>query len=169
MDVKTGIDVAHFIKSKYKISFIYLTSYSDPKTVKEATISLPEAYLIKPFSKNDLFSTLEMVKARKEVFEDCHVVIKEGNNTVKIALDELVFIKSEKNYLEIFTRDKRYIARHSIESFISELSAPRFIRVHRSFAVNLNQVTEVSSNSLKVRGENIPISRNFKNQIKNLF
>ena len=166
---KSGIDVAHHIKNTCKIPFIYLTSYSDPKTVKEATTTLPEAYLLKPFSKNDLFSTLEMVKAKYAVNSTQSIIIKEGNISIKLFLFEILYVKSVKNYLEVYTTSKRYVIRQSIENFMLELNTSKFMRVHRSFAVNIDKLDQVTSQELKIQDQIIPLSRNYKKDILSFF
>lgn len=63
---KNGIDLAHEIKDRFKIPFIFLTSHADAATVKKAKETQPNAYLLKPFSKDDLFTTLEIALVKDE-------------------------------------------------------------------------------------------------------
>lgn len=166
---KTGIDIANFIKETYKIPYIYLTSYSDPKTVKKAIETLPEAYLIKPFNKNSLYSTLEIVKVRNEIRPTAFITIKEGTKSIKLVLNELLFIRSDKNYLEVFTTSKRYVIRLSIDDFITELDSSRFIRTHRSFAINIDKIDNLSSKEVTINNQSIPLSRKHKAKLYNLY
>lgn len=53
-----GIEIAKIINDKYRIPFVYLTSYSDPETVKEASLTYPYGYLVKPFKETDLAPAL---------------------------------------------------------------------------------------------------------------
>lgn len=55
-----GIEIAKIINEKYKIPFIYLTSYSDKATLEMAKITRPWGYLVKPFQEHDLFTSLEI-------------------------------------------------------------------------------------------------------------
>lgn len=55
---RNGIEVAKIINEKYKLPFVYLTSYSDPDTVREAVSTYPYGYLVKPFKENDLAPAL---------------------------------------------------------------------------------------------------------------
>lgn len=57
---KTGIDLAHHINTKHKIPFVFLTSHADAATVKKAKEVRPRAYLVKPFNKEDIYTTLEV-------------------------------------------------------------------------------------------------------------
>lgn len=55
-----GIEIARHIRHTYDFPFIFLTSYSDQKTLNEAKTTQPQGYILKPFDKSDLFSTLEI-------------------------------------------------------------------------------------------------------------
>ena len=59
-----GIDIAHIIRKKYNIPFIYLTSHSDKNTLDKAKMTLPYGYIVKPFNEKDLLSSLEMALFR---------------------------------------------------------------------------------------------------------
>lgn len=62
---KTGIDVAGEINKGHQFPFIFLTSHADAATVKKAKEVQPDGYLLKPFSKDDIFTTLEIVLAKR--------------------------------------------------------------------------------------------------------
>lgn len=51
---KNGIEIASIINEKYKLPFIFLTSFADEDTVREAALTYPYGYLTKPFKNNDL-------------------------------------------------------------------------------------------------------------------
>ena len=165
----TGIDVAKHINLNYQIPFIFLTSFSGPKTVKDAADEIPDAYLLKPFTKNDLFSTLEMFKARNSELVNHSIVVKVGTTNVKLSSDIILYARSEKNYVEIITKPKRLVVRTSLDTFISELDDPLFIRVHRSFAVNMNKVDKLSSQQLQGENFTVSFSRNYKEKVQALF
>jgi len=57
---KTGIDVAHYLKEKDNIPFIFLTAYADENTLEKAIKTNPSGYLIKPFSKADIKPSIEV-------------------------------------------------------------------------------------------------------------
>lgn len=58
-----GLRIAEYINLHLKIPFVFVTAYSDGEMVEQATRHSPAAYLVKPFSRNAIFSTLETVKA----------------------------------------------------------------------------------------------------------
>lgn len=69
MDIKlkgelNGIDTTRIIQKKFSLPIIYLTAYSDEKTIMDAKTTKPFGYLIKPFDDKELFSTIEMALYR---------------------------------------------------------------------------------------------------------
>ncbi len=170
---KSGYDVANLINAKYKIPFVFLTSYSDKSTIEIALAYKPQAYLIKPFSEIDLFTTIELVKTRTSILPQQKaqetIVIKDGAKTIKIAIDEILWLKSENIYIEIKTTTKTHLVRNSLVQFLEEINVPCFKRVHRTFAVNINNVNAVTGQHLLVANEKIPLSRKFREQILSNF
>ena len=61
---KDGIDIATIINDKYKIPFIYITSFSDRETLERAKATLPYGYIVKPFKDRDIISAIEMAVYR---------------------------------------------------------------------------------------------------------
>lgn len=55
-----GIEIASFINNQLHLPFIYLSSYSDPKTLTEARNTKPMAYITKPFKRADIYTTIEI-------------------------------------------------------------------------------------------------------------
>ncbi len=60
----SGIDIAKILNKKYKIPFIYLTSYADPCTIDFVKTTLPFGYILKPFSERELYSAIELASYR---------------------------------------------------------------------------------------------------------
>jgi DNA-binding NarL/FixJ family response regulator len=57
---RDGVDLAHLIKKKYQIPFIFLSSYSDKPTIDRVKDTAPSGYLVKPFNESSLLTTLEI-------------------------------------------------------------------------------------------------------------
>ncbi|MEP4598095.1 MAG: response regulator, partial [Cyclobacteriaceae bacterium] len=79
---KNGIDLAVYIKEKLRVPFLYVSSYADISTVSKAAKTAPEAYLIKPFTNEDLFTTIEIIRAKKEVDQTIH--LNTGTSQLKV-------------------------------------------------------------------------------------
>lgn len=170
--VKTGIDVAKVIREKYNFPFIFLTSNSDKATVDEAKEVMPPAYLIKPFSKEELYSSIEIalhnyskkvgeIKDTSLVIKDA-VFIKDKGVYTKVLFDDILYLKSSHVYVEIVLKNKqKHVIRESLNDILSSFNE-KFLRVHRSFIINTKYLNSISQLSLTVLDENIPIGKKYK-------
>lgn len=107
---KDGIWLAHYIKENYSIPYIYLTAYSDDDTLSKALESEPYGYLVKPFQKADLLTSIEISvhnfnKLNHHKEED-YLIVKHLEVYKKINLNNIQFIESDKNYLILNTIDE---------------------------------------------------------------
>lgn len=166
-DQKDGLAIAHKFNETRKTPFIFLTSYADKSVIDEALILKPKAYLLKPFTKLDLYTTLEIIQSQVE--EKPKVIsIKEGTKHIKLDISDILYIKSDNIYLEIFTKEKRFLIRNSLEKFLTELNDPRIKRVQRSYAININKIECVAGQNVIIENTPIPFSRSHKDSILNL-
>jgi two-component system response regulator LytT len=179
---KDGIQTAGYLKQNLDIPIIFLTSHADKPTVERAKQVNPDGYLVKPFNSNDLYTAIEIAfsnhvnkaKQIKEteprsddsfVLKDC-IFIKKDYLLVKIRFDELRYIKSDGNYVEIFCENKKLLTRSTLKDFMQKLPPQRFIQVHKSYAVNIEHIDAIEYSSILVGKESIPISRSYTNDLK---
>ncbi|MBN2486678.1 MAG: response regulator [Bacteroidales bacterium] len=178
---KDGIETAGYLKKHFEIPIIFLTSLADKATVDRAKQVNPDGYLVKPFNTNDLYTTIEIafsnhaIKKDKPsehdqqsgsfVLKDC-IFIKKDYLLVKIRFDELMFIKAEGNYVEIYCKDKKFLTRSTLKDFLQKLPAGRFIQVHKSYAINIEQIDAIEYSNIIIGKESIPISRSFIDDLK---
>lgn len=76
-------------------------------------------------------------------------------------LNDVQFIKSDNVYVEIFTEGHRYIQRKFLGQIEKELPS-KFVRIHRSYLINMDHVTDRNKNFVMIGEHKIPVSRKFK-------
>lgn len=76
---------------------------------------------------------------------------------VKVALDEILFVESLKDYVKVVLAGKQIITKQTITTVEDMLPPQEFIRVHRSYIVNRKRLDSFTSNSLFIGREEIPI------------
>jgi DNA-binding LytR/AlgR family response regulator len=169
---KDGIDLAEVINEKYHFPYIFLTSNTDPLTVERAKKVSPAAYLAKPFSKEELYASIEIALSNyittltekvshENIFHDI-LFIKQKQTFVKVSLDDILYIKSDHIYVEIHLTNKEvHLLRGSLHDCLLKLNC-NFIRVHRGYIVNIKQVSTFDNEILRVGETNIPFGKNFK-------
>jgi DNA-binding LytR/AlgR family response regulator len=167
---KDGVDLALYIKETHDIPFIFLTAHADKATVERAKIVNPPAYLIKPFTKEELYSAIEVAlfnhQQAKLLQEDTvqkpYIFIKQKNYFLKLQLENILFLKSDHVYLEIhMVNQEKYVLRESLADFESKLNS-NFIRIHRSYIVNFTHVDFVDAKIIKVASSELPLSKQFR-------
>lgn len=172
---KTGIDLAKKIKNEYNFPFIFLTSNADSLTINEAKKVIPPAYLVKPFTKDDLYTSIEIAlfnfagKTGQSVSDD--VVIKDAlffknkGVFIKLRFDDILLMKSDHVYVEFLLKDKsRQVVRTSLNDVISKVDN-RFIRVHRGYIINTEFLTEIDPNSVRIENDLIPIGKKYRSDL----
>lgn len=165
---KKGTDIGTYITNHKKIPFVYLTSYSDTKTIRSAIETEPYGYLVKPFQQHDLLTAIEiaLINFNKEIgkSELSQIQIKIGDKSIKLNLDAILFVESDKNYVNIHTNKEIYKYRNTLHEFQENLPS-NFVQTHKSFIVNFNCITSVSKNLIEINEFKIPISKSFKENI----
>ena len=99
---------------------------------------------------------------KKEEATEDHIFINFQKKRVKIVLDDILYIESQKEYIKIVTRQKEYLTKMSTHQMESILPDRQFHRVHRSFIVPIQKVQSYTSEKIEVAGISIPIGRKYK-------
>lgn len=168
---KTGIDIAREIDANYQIPYIFLTSNHDAKTLELIKTVHPSSYLLKPYKKEELYMAIELafqnkpVGSQSEKKQPDHIFIKEGHQFQKIKTEEILYLKSEGVYIELYSTQKRYITRDSFKNIVDKLPANKFIQTHKSYYINTEHISSVSSMSIIIGKEEIPLGRTFKEEV----
>lgn len=134
-------------------------------------------YLVKPISfqrflkaANKALSFFEMQRQpvpRPLEAEPGYFFIKSDGQFIKIKLDDVLFFESEKDYVFIYTTQKRYLTLLSLKQLEKELPPEKFLRVHRSFVVSTDKIDLIDGHQIVIKDKRIPISRGFQETIFN--
>lgn len=152
----TGILWAkEFVKNS---QIIFITGQTEKETMLKAFEVNPVTYLTKPVKESDLIAAIELAKIKNKVN---YVIVKNGFDELKVNFEDILFLKSDKNYVDIQLVNKTITVRNTLDNFYKELDSDIFCRVHRSYVVNKSKVTQKKSSSIKINEFELPISRNF--------
>lgn len=95
------------------------------------------------------------------------LVEKIGNRVVKIKIMSILWIRAADNYVEIVTKDKKYLVRSTLDKMHRKLPAElNFLKVHRSFIIQLSKVQSVEKNAIRIDNEIIPVSDTYRDNQK---
>lgn len=171
-----GIELAKLINEEYKIPFIFITSHSDDTTVNRAVEQNPYGYVVKPFEKADLYTSIRLCihkyralnQNNKIKIETDRLFVKDGNSYFKVKHTDIQFIKASGNYVEISTNEGKYSVRSTFKEVMEDLPKDIFIQIYKSIGININCLESFNSNHAIVAGQELPIGRTFKENLKKL-
>lgn len=166
----TGVEIGEYILKKMNIPFIYITAHSEKITVKKALKTKPSGYILKPFKEPEISIAIELAFEKfSKLLADGFFIIKDNAISIKVFYTELIFIKSNNNYIEIFTTKHNYLIRGRLKDIMSDLDKNIFIQTHRSYIINKNFALNFKKNYLLVKDISIPVSRKYLNTVKAIF
>jgi DNA-binding LytR/AlgR family response regulator len=97
--------------------------------------------------------------------EDAFISVRVDRKNVKIALSDILYIESLKDYVRIVTSARSIITKHSITSLEENLPVWNFLRIHRSFIVSLRSIQSFTSEYVEINKQEIPISRMYRHEV----
>lgn len=178
---KDGIDIAAYVNEKFELPFIFLTANSDASSIQRAKAVKPLAYLVKPFTKDELYTSIEIafnnyaqlknttIEKPASSKQKDFIFIRDNHLFIKIMFDDIVYVESQENYVKVFTIDKKQsIIRSTFSDFLSQLPSQKFARTHRSFAVQVGLIDKIDPAEVIAMGFKIPVSNTYKKELYGL-
>lgn len=176
---RDGIELAGEILRKHKCAIIFLTAYADEQFLSRAKKVKPAAYIVKPFEATNLQMAIEIafnnlleagVEPNKEGFRiKDFVFIKDNTRYRKIKLDQIKYAEAEGSYTKVLLDEASVTLAINLKSFEQHLSSPEFMRIHRSYVINLQKIEEYEGNRVFINHQPIPISSTFKEDFMKRF
>lgn len=168
MDIKLKeVNGTKFIKENEKYlkntKLIYITGYDE--YIEDTFLSDPIYVLRKPLTED------KIIKAYKKAVlkiksENIDVLFKTAKETVKIKLDDILYIESKGRLIDIHTTSGVKSLYYKLAD-IEILYSKRFIRIHKSFLVNLNKISSYKYNKVILENkEELIISRTYQKSCK---
>jgi DNA-binding LytR/AlgR family response regulator len=90
------------------------------------------------------------------------IYLKADRKNHKIHLKEIIYIESLDDYVKVHLKEVTLVTRENISSLESILPSGSFVRIHRSFIINTQYISAISSDSIEIKGKELPIGRAFK-------
>jgi DNA-binding LytR/AlgR family response regulator len=85
---------------------------------------------------------------------------------VKVAMDDILYVESLKDYIKVVTKNKTIITKSAISSLEENLPKNNFLRIHRSFIVAINKIESYSTDLIEIGKEELPISRMYRYEVE---
>ena len=170
MPMMTGIELLKSMREKPMI--IFTTAFSE-YALQSYELDVLD-YLVKPipferflracnkareFHSSKGFVNTILVPEKSDFF-----FIRCDNQYEKIDFDDLLFIQAMENYVILQTKEKKHVSYLTFKSVEDYLPHDKFIKVHKSYIVAVNNIDNIDGNEINSGKFKIPISRNMKNE-----
>lgn len=127
-------------------------------------------YMVKPFSYVRFLTAVNRIRATKPYVEDTeHILIYADKITHKVKCNDILYIKSELDYVAIVTLEEKILTLGSLSSWLKKLDTSTFIQVHRSYIINTNRLKKIKPASILIETTEIPVGSTYKTIIKRLY
>ncbi|MGK4567676.1 LytR/AlgR family response regulator transcription factor [Flavobacterium sp. 3HN19-14] len=168
MPVVSGFDLLDGLKVKPQVIFIT----SKPEYALKAFDYDATDYLQKPINNVRFEAAIKrainmhiMMRESQEEDGD-HIFIKSKLKKLKIFTSKIKWIEAYGDYVKVVTEDENHLVLSTMKSFENDLSKEKFVRVHKSFIVNIDKVDKFNSKFAEIGATKIPLSRNKKEDLK---
>jgi len=115
----------------------------------------------KVISNHEMRNKVALSSAATELY------VKTDGKYIRVPYDEVLYFENVGDYIKVITSNGMHIIYGALKTLAQKLSYPRFLKVHRSFIVNLDKIVDIEDNSLVIGKKVIPISRAHKPIIMN--
>lgn len=163
----SGMELARTLTPMHPM-IVFTTAYSE-YAVEGFKVDAVD-YLTKPVSYDDFLKSVERVRRRKPAMEsaDDALYVKDSGTTHRLVLTDITMIKSLAEYVQIFTTasPRPVITLMSMRSLEETLPADRFMRIHRSYIINLSAIEKYDHNKVKIANEILPVSDSYRSKLK---
>lgn len=160
----SGID---FLKIMPKSPLVILTTAFPNYALESYEFDVVD-YLLKPFSFQRFVKAVNKASERQtkpitQAPKRTELYIKSGYEHIKVTIDDIIYIKSDADYSELFVANKKHLSSKTLRHWEETLDSNQFLRIHKSYIINVLQIKKIATNRIFL-GTNIalPIGRAYK-------
>ncbi|MEA1786136.1 response regulator [Arenibacter sp. GZD96] len=170
-----GIGTAALIQKNNDVPIVYLTANSDEATFSRAKTTHPYAFLSKPLNTVQLQRTValvvEQLKEKEGTLEKCtepieiledRIFVRHNKKMTRLLLKDILYIEANRNYCNIVTASNHYLLTTTLKTIEEKIAQPQFLRVHRSYIVNISKLDAVGDSHLEINRKVIPFGKAYR-------
>lgn len=177
-----GIETASKMQIEADVPIIYLTANADDEHFERAKSTNPYAFISKPFKKLDLQHAIEltlgrlnmgqssakpMVTGSSPFIQSDSIFIRRNERMIKILIKDIYYFEADRNYCKIYAKNKECLLVMTLKEINDKLPPEHFLRIHRSFIINLSHVDEIAGTHVVIGKKAIPLSKTMRSELMN--
>jgi two-component system, LytTR family, response regulator len=180
----SGLELAAQLEAQTAPLLVFVTAY-DEHAVRAFDLNAVD-YLLKPYDHERLLRTLERIRARLQSPQSRAAAVQTaraqtncadrllatvGEQIHLIDADEIEWLEADDNYVHVHTAARKYLLRRTLQDLLAQLGERRFVRIHKSAAVNLAEIQTLTplfkgDHEIRLRrGQVLRLSRRYKDAL----
>ena len=175
-----GIETVNQMHRENKIPVIYLTANADEENFERAKSTNPYAFISKPFKKLDLQHAIDLTMGRLDkngtenevegssispFVQSDSIYVRRNEKMIKILINDIYYFEADRNYCKIYAKDKECLLVMTLKEINDRLPVEHFLRIHRSFIINLSHVDEVAGTHVVIGKKAVPLSKTLRKEL----
>ena len=166
-DRNSGIELGKLV-SERNIPILFITESQEKKYYDQSEEIHLSSFLVKPFHIHTLDSVIQaLLTLKASSIYSKGLVYSSGGVKQIISNEDIIYIEAEKNYCTVYTEKGKYAYKTSLTKLIEKLNKNWFIRVHKSYLINVNKIKSfsISESYFTIGNSTVPIGRTYKKSI----
>ena len=108
---------------------------------------------------------------KKILFQDPKLLVKDAvfvrheGSLVKVKFDDVLWLKGDGNYTTLITKSAVFSVRNILKDFEAVLPPNQFLRIHKSYIVQVSEILSINTKEVKVGNDLVPVGRTFYHQL----
>lgn len=166
MEDFSGIQFLNSLKNR---PFVIITSAYKEYAIEGYDFEVTD-YLLKPFGFERFYIAVEKVfrHTQPKISAPTYLFVKTGYSLERIDIANILYIEGMNEYLQIVTREHKWMTLQSFRQMELLLPPENFLRVHKSYLVALDKIERIERQIIIIRGKRIPIGKSYKEAINRL-
>ena len=167
-----------------RVPVIYLTANSDDASFERARATRPEGFVTKPYRQRELEMSLALAFSRQPPRENPsesagadstsspdttvltdRIFVRQHGKMIRLPLDEVLFAEAARAYCRVVTTEGEHTLSMPLSTLERELPEQSFVRVHRSYLVNLRKIDSISTDELILQGRSVTLGRSYREEL----
>lgn len=158
-----------------KIMIIFTTAYS--KYAVESYALKAVDYLVKPipferflqacFKAQELYTfQTKFSLSNRDTLSNHQLYVKSGTKLHKLNIADILYFQKDGNYVIFHTLHKKILSRFSMSQLLKLIPTKGFLRVHKSYIVNLAHIEVIENHQLTISGHKVPVAKPYREELK---
>ena len=183
-----GLEVARHLATQAEPPAVIFVTAFDEYALKAFEVHAVD-YLLKPFDRDRLLEALDRARARIDRHDTTpvdglvgqtrprpaeRVLIRDGARVHILPVDAIDYVQAQDDYVSVQSGGRAYLKEQTLADLESSLDPKRFLRIHRSYLLNVDRLARVEQTPRETRvavlkdGTTLPVSRSGYGKIQQL-